>query len=135
MTDRSFLAAGRLAGLALIALLVSALPAHALMFQEQQLESGQWILWVRDCGKQGFKDKSCQEFQTAFSKGDADRLRLAISSKYTEVWLVSGGGNLDEGVKVGEVLRAAQATVRVPRGYRCVSACTVAFLGGAFRVI
>jgi hypothetical protein len=121
--------------LAILALVACAAPAQALMFQEQQLKAGQWILWVRDCGKQGFRDEKCSENERSFFRNDAARLQQVISRKYEEVWLVSLGGNLDEGVKVGEVLRAAQATVRVPAGYRCVSACTVAFLGGAFRTV
>jgi hypothetical protein len=109
--------------------------ADALMFETVKLDSGRTVLLVRDCGGQGFKDKDCPEWAESFSTGDADRLRAAMNARIDEVWLISGGGNLDEGVKVGEVLRQFQATVRVPKGYRCVSACTVAFLGGAFRIV
>jgi hypothetical protein len=105
------------------------------MFETLKLDSGRTVLLVRDCGKQGFKDKDCPEWAGSFSTGDSDRLRAALNPRIDEVWLISGGGNLDEGVKVGEVFRQFQATVRVPKGYRCVSACTVAFLGGAFRIV
>ncbi len=93
-------------------------------------------LWVRDCGKQGFEDAHCDESERSFFKGDTARLTAALSARsYDEIWLASGGGNLDEGIGVGEVLRRFQATVRVPPGHRCVSACTVAFLGGVFRYL
>jgi hypothetical protein len=93
-------------------------------------------LWVRDCGKQGFEDGKCDESETMFFKGDSARLTQVLTGRsFDEIWLASGGGNLDEGIGVGEVLRRFQATVRVPPGHRCVSACTVAFLGGVFRYL
>lgn len=93
-------------------------------------------LWVRDCGKQGFADKGCAESETMFFKGDAAKLTRELTGKnYDEIWLASGGGDLDEGLGIGDVLRRFQATVRVPLGYRCVSSCTVAFLGGVFRYL
>jgi hypothetical protein len=71
-----------------------------------------------------------------FFKGDAAKLTRELTGKsYDEIWLVFGGGNLDEGIGIGEVFRRFQATVRVPPGYRCVSSCTVAFLGGVFRYL
>ena len=116
------------------ALLVTS-PADALMFETVKVESGRIVLIVRDCGAAGFDDKKCPAWASSFSSGDSDRLRQAIRSRIDEVWLISNGGNLDEGVKVGQVFREIQATVRVPKGFRCVSACTVAFLGGAFRIV
>lgn len=93
-------------------------------------------LWVRDCGKQGFEDSDCDESEESFYEGDAAKLALVLTARrYDEIWLASGGGNLDEGIGIGDVLRRFQATVRVPPGYRCVSSCTVAFLGGVFRYI
>jgi hypothetical protein len=120
---------------ALAALVLWPARADALLFEPLKLDSGRTVLLARDCGGQGFKDKDCPQWATMFFKGDSDRLRGALNPRIDEGWLISGGGNLDEGVKVGEVLRQFQATVRVPKGYRCVSACTVAFLGGAFRII
>jgi hypothetical protein len=104
---------------------------------EQLLPPGvKSALWVRDCGSQGFKDQKCAESERSFFKGDTARLtRELMSRSYDEIWLASGGGNLDEGLGIGEVFRRFQATVRVPAGYRCVSSCTVAFLGGVFRFI
>ncbi len=54
---------------------------------------------------------------------------------YSEVWLCSPGGLVDQGIKVGEAFNKVRATVRVPKGYRCVSACTIAQLGGYVRII
>jgi hypothetical protein len=108
--------------------------AEALLFESRTVE-GRKVLVVRDCGRQGFNDGSCPAHTQRFSEGDARRLRAVINRSFHEVWLISGGGNLHEGVEVGKVLREFQASVRVPRGYRCVSACTVAFMGGFFRTV
>lgn len=132
-----------------ILILTSALPAQALMFEEQQLPDGHWVLWARDCGK--LESDKCLEEQTRFAgpgnyprpnaqpqyyAGDAAQLRAALKRRnYDEVRLFSGGGDLDEGVAVGLVLREYQATVRIYGNTSCVSACTVAFLGGLFRFV
>jgi len=65
------------------------------------------------------------------------RLRSALrrARHVDEVWLISSGGISQEGIKMGKVLRAFKATVRIPRGAGCASACSVAFLGGAFRTV
>src|SRR5215510_6557104 len=87
--------------------------------------------------------------------GDAATLRSYLqnpSQRFAQVWLVSGGGNLQQGVEIGRLLRAYRMTVRVPdqkrleqatgrhavflgsvKQVRCVSSCTVAFMGGMFR--
>ena len=115
-------------------LLLPASSADALMFTSMKLDDGRTILWVRDCGPR-FKDTNCTESSKHFSSGDSARLRQVINRKYDEIWLASNGGSLDEGIKVGEVFREMQATVRVPAGLSCVSACTVAFMGGFFRIV
>jgi hypothetical protein len=119
--------------------LLAAPPAEALKFElvnPKDLPSGvTTALWVRDCGP-AFGDKQCGEDEDGFSVGDSVRLAQILSTrKFDEIWLASNGGVLDEGVAVGEVLRRFQATVRVPPGRNCISSCTVAFLGGAFRYI
>jgi hypothetical protein len=123
-----------------IMMLVSASRADALKFDPvdpKLLPPGvKSALWVRDCGKQGFEDAKCDESEESFYEGDAAKLALVLAARrYDEIWLASGGGNLDEGIGIGDVLRRFQATVRVPPGYRCVSSCTVAFLGGVFRYV
>lgn len=65
------------------------------------------------------------------------RLHDAIqqAGSIDEVWLSSPGGNLDQGEAMGRVLRRRGIMVRVPAGHACVSACTIAFLGGQLRVV
>jgi len=68
--------------------------------------------------------------------GDAAQLRAILKHRnYSEVRLFSNGGDLNEGVELGLVLREAQATVRVYGTNACISACTVAFMGGLFRFV
>lgn len=97
------------------------------------------ILLLRDC-----RGTACRPWETQFNvaepgyEGDAVRLDRELSRRdirYKEVWLQSGGGHLYEGLAVGRVLRRHGATVRVPMRANCASSCTVAFLGGLFRLI
>jgi hypothetical protein len=97
------------------------------------------ILLLRDC-----RGPNCRPWETQFNvaeegyEGDAVRLDRELSRRdihYKEVWLQSGGGHLNEGLAVGRVLRQHGATVRVPMRATCASSCTVAFLGGLFRLI
>lgn len=60
---------------------------------------------------------------------------IRATSRYDEVWLCSGGGYVNEGILIGESLSRAKATVRITQGYRCVSACTIAAMGGYARII
>lgn len=108
------------------------------------IENGDALL-VYDCGALGKED--CRPYEEHFSAaieseggviyvGDAQRLKDHLSRKnFGRIYLISGGGNLLEGVRFGEVLRAYRSYVVVPKGYHCVSACTVAFLGGAMREV
>jgi len=114
--------------------------AEALRFDRvdaKKLPAGvKSALWARDCDGASFSDDDCKENEKHFTKGDAARLAAELMARnYDEVWLSSGGGDLDEGIAVGEVFRRFQVTVRVPPGNSCVSACTVAFLGGVFRYV
>lgn len=136
-----------------VALLATAARADALMFEELT-QDGHAILWLRDCGAKP-EGSPCLSETTKFAAagtyaaptntrrnypGDAAVLqryleRRRSSGGYYEIWLWSGGGSLDEGVEVGNVLHRYQATVRVPTGMYCVSACTVAFMGALFRYV
>jgi len=122
-------------------LLASAAPATALLIEDARPDEagGQAILWVRDCGKLArdiVEKRQCAPREKRFSKGDAQELDIKLGRRrYDEVWLFSGGGLSDEGFRVGRILRKHQMTVRVRSGASCVSACTVAFLGGWFRFI
>lgn len=68
---------------------------------------------------------------------EATRLDTAIqqAGNIDEVWLSSPGGNLDQGEAMGRVLRKRGLMVRVPDGHACISACTIAFLGGQIRAV
>lgn len=57
------------------------------------------------------------------------------SSSYDEVWMCSNGGSVHGGKQIGEALSDARATVRTPNDYYCVSACTIAAMGGYARII
>ena len=129
------------------------------MFEPKQV-AGKKILLVRDCGvikgelciSNGsdpryreyqcgaiFSEKQkelCETYMKHFSRGDAKILENILNRvAFDEIWLYSGGGNLDEGIAIGELFQRLQVTVRVPDKAYCVSACTIAFLGGFFRFI
>lgn len=146
---------------------------NALLFEVVRDQAGRSILFMRDCGFGGLpQDASalgvsrCEEWQSSFSGagtyttqagrkvsyvGDAEMLRRALQQqRFAEVWLYSGGGDLQEGVAIGRLFRAARMTVRVPNvarvqgvvawprpegNVRCISSCTVAFMGGLFRFL
>ena len=131
---------GSLLLVVLILIASGASRAEALRFDgvdAKKLPAGvKSALWARDCDGDHFNDDDCKDNERHFTKGDAARLAAALMARsYDEVWLSSGGGSLDEGIAVGEVFRRFQVTVRVPPGHSCVSACTVAFLGGVFRYV
>lgn len=122
--------------LLLAVVLAAGLPcsAHALEMLIAKMDDGTESLVLRDC--KDSQSRKCKEQEKSFYEGDAARLEQVLSKRgFPEVLLISGGGNLDEGVKVGEVLRRYGAAVRVPAGHQCVSACTVAFLGGVIRTV
>lgn len=145
--------------------------ANALIFEAVRDSAGRNILFIRDCGTGGLPQdegrlgtSTCEEWQESFAgertyrarsgqpyryPGDAAVLASHLrQTRYAEVWLFSGGGDLGEGVRMGRLFRQARVTVRVPNVVRvrgampwpkpenevyCVSACTVAFMGGFFR--
>jgi len=146
---------------------------NALLFEAVRDQAGRSVLFIRDCGWGNLPQdvtalgvSRCEEWQSSFSgpgvytrlsgdrveyQGDAVTLqRILQQRRFDEVWLFSGGGDLHSGVAVGQLMRAARLTVRVPSvervraampwpnpdtHVRCVSACTVAFMGGLFRFL
>jgi hypothetical protein len=135
-------------GLALLSAFLSATPAYALKFLVIPDDGfGQRVLLIHDCTALA-ENKDCTDTNSHFAQDDEKRLRAAWTGQFQEVWLLSAGGNLDAGIAIGNELRARGATVRVPGGPRllragyhitrdrhCISACTVAFMGGQFRFI
>ncbi len=104
--------------------------ALALEFIRKPVENGMVLLLVVD------KSPCADNESCGFKPGDANNLdSLLRSERFTQVLLYSGGGNSKEGERVGAVLRARGAWVRVARGHYCVSACTAAFLGGVIREV
>lgn len=67
--------------------------------------------------------------------GDAARLADALDAAAPPllVTLHSPGGVMAEGLEMGRLLREAEAVTEVPEGGACLSACPLAFAGGAER--
>ena len=53
----------------------------------------------------------------------------------TRVWLQSGGGLVDDGFKIGRMLRQHHAVTVVGQNDVCASSCAIAFLGGSTRLL
>jgi hypothetical protein len=70
-------------------------------------------------------------------QGDVDKLKLFLKSlpvrKNTAIYLTSPGGNLYEGIRLGEYFREAGIKTVVEGASDCASACAIAFLGGTDR--
>jgi len=114
-------------------LISAALPSNALLFIENKINNKKILLLI-DCSSK--IKKGCTKNESYISQGDSSKLQKMLSKNtYYEIWLNSGGGDLMEGVKLGRILASKKATVRVPDGANCISACTVAFLGGLFRYV
>lgn len=58
---------------------------------------------------------------------------LPQAGRVDEIWLDSPGGVATQGIELGKAIRHAGIPTRVPTGFSCISACTMAFLGGPFR--
>ncbi len=70
------------------------------------------------------------------TQGDAQGLQTYILVYQPQkIIMTSGGGNAHEGYAIASVLSQAQMTVEVPKGYMCMSACAVGFLGGGTKII
>ena len=73
-------------------------------------------------------------------KGDAASLSRLLKSnlKYgpsvTEIWLNSPGGELDEAVRIGELIEKLGYTAIVPLGATCASACFFVWVGASARL-
>ncbi len=73
--------------------------------------------------------------------GESGRLKaqlqkaMAQPGGISEVWFNSPGGDSEQGQAMGRVLRTLGVPTRIRSGAFCVSACSVAFLGGVFRTV
>ncbi len=97
------------------------LPDTARTFQKQRASDGRTVLVLSG----------------AVNDGDAQKLEneLGADPSISEIWLHSPGGVAEEGIKLGRVIRAHKLATRTPARYQCISACSLAFLGGAVRRI
>lgn len=94
-------------------------------------------------------DRMIEAPTTIFLSGDIEadtpyRLREAlkgVKDHWVSVVLDSPGGNLMAGMEIGRILRSRKATITVgskaepykPKAGMCLSACSLAFLGGTYR--
>lgn len=75
-------------------------------------------------------------FEGQIEVGDAERLdAIMTESGSDKVVMSSPGGNALEGYKIGGVLSSHEATVMVPEGFACISACANAFLGAKTYIV
>ena len=132
-----------------VALLSQPAVAHALTFRVVPNDGfGSKVLLIYDCGR--IKEpETCSEKTTHFHSSDPQTLTTYWKQgPFDEVWLVSGGGDLEAGIEMANDLRVHAQAVRVPNARRlrgagyesagapvCASSCTVAFMGGQFRSI
>ncbi len=72
--------------------------------------------------------------------GDSNRFEkfitennMVMTDDFDSIRLSSPGGNLFEGMALGEAIRRARFNAVVDRGTTCASACALAFLGGTAR--
>lgn len=104
-----------------IALLLVLAPGHASALEFRQKASAQGV---------------ALEMVGAFEVGDSDRLEALVArTPILEARLVSPGGVMIEGIKIGRILRRNAIATRVPSGQECASACFFAFLGGPIRAV
>lgn len=89
-----------------------------------------------------FRVEQAQGRRVLVAEGPVDatasrRLESAIKrhSPIDEIWLRSPGGVAVQGPAIGRVIRSYGIPTRIPSGWWCVSACTLAFLGGPIRVV
>jgi hypothetical protein len=60
---------------------------------------------------------------------------MAQSGGVSEVWFNSPGGDSAQGQEMGRAIRTLGVPTRIRSRAFCVSACSVAFLGGVFRTV
>lgn len=139
-----FLRSAGIQALIVVMLLLAHTSSSALKFAENADD-----LYLYDCGSIGDNEKDCRPFEKSFFgpvqrsqelpfgyAGDAVELEARLArKKFRKIFLISGGGDLSEGVKIGRIFRRYGTYLVVPERASCVSACTVAFLGGMLREV
>ena len=89
-----------------------------------------------------FRVEAHQQTQILLAEGTFDahvaqRLEQFLSQNRSvdEIWLKSAGGVASQGPALGKIIRHYGIPTRVPAGWWCVSACSLAFLGGPIRYV
>lgn len=128
--------------------------AKALRLELREFRT-QRILLLFDCGSVDDDAKRrtpCTKAEEGVTCGvDSVRVdRVLSQARFDEVWLLSGGGCKPEGIALGRAFRMHRMSVRVPSlarltlstgessfevGGQCISACTLAFMGGVLRYV
>lgn len=69
--------------------------------------------------------------------GDSERFKQAVAQAgpVEEVQFFSGGGDLEEGLQIGRIMRANGLVSHIPAKFLCASACNFMFLGGIARSV
>jgi hypothetical protein len=129
MTKRDFAASGKVlkVGLLLFVLTLLWRPALAMEFQR----SGKVIHGIAGTSE-------AIQASGVIEHGDAQKFLAFVrvnGATPTDNWTVelsSPGGNLIEGIALGQAFRNAGMVTSVRRGHACMSACAIAFLGGVY---
>jgi hypothetical protein len=71
------------------------------------------------------------------ASGDFDRFHEAMMAArpIEEIWLLSPGGSLEDGLEMGRFVHKAKLGTHLLSGMVCASACNFVFMGGAVRTI
>lgn len=68
------------------------------------------------------------------ASGDFQSIAARLKVRdFREVWLNSGGGDVQTGYKIGREIRGLGLVTRVPKNARCASACVDVYIGGVIR--
>lgn len=78
----------------------------------------------------GVADARAIKLTQNFQPGSAEAFERALTSDIDTVILDVTGGYLNEGLKIGRIIRDRKLRVLVPEHASCLSACAEAFLGG-----
>jgi len=74
--------------------------------------------------------RSAIVFHGEMVDGDAEQIRtILLANGVRRIGMVSNGGSAQAGYNLSGVLSDLSVTAVVPRGYACISACAIAFVG------
>ncbi len=137
--------------LVLVYLLGCTTRGHGLKFRIVGKDNNK-VLLLTDCPWAEQQGTKCSRYETHFAvaakgyEGDPALFRRALrQSGIREIWIISGGGQVQAAIEMARDLRHSGLPVRVPNAKEvglpvkvhpwCVSSCTVFFMGGVLRYI